>query len=100
MFERSVLLGFMRLHILHHAGEERGVYGVWMIRELKRHGYTIGPGTLYPMLHEMERTGLLSSKKETVGGKVRKVYSSTRKGTAMMEKLREYISELAREVVV
>ncbi len=26
----------------------------WMIHELARHGYTLSPGTLYPMLHSLQ----------------------------------------------
>ncbi len=44
MFDRKLILGFMRVHILHHASEERGVYGSWMLSELKEHGYDISPG--------------------------------------------------------
>jgi DNA-binding PadR family transcriptional regulator len=29
-----------------------------MIEELARHGYKISPGTLYPMLHALERKGI------------------------------------------
>jgi DNA-binding PadR family transcriptional regulator len=47
----DLLTGFIRLHILHHAAEME-IYGQWMIDELARHGY---PGTLYPMLHAMQR---------------------------------------------
>jgi DNA-binding PadR family transcriptional regulator len=47
------LTGFVRLHILHHAANEPLV-GHWMIEELRRHGYRLSPGTLYPMLRGME----------------------------------------------
>ena len=32
---REFLLGFWKIHILHHA-EEQGVYGQWMLEELQR----------------------------------------------------------------
>jgi hypothetical protein len=35
-----------------------------MIEELRRHGYRISPGTLYPMLHALERKGYLRSRIE------------------------------------
>jgi hypothetical protein len=50
--------GFVRLHILYHADKEP-VCGVEMIDELKRHGYRLGPGTLYPILHHLEEAGYL-----------------------------------------
>src|SRR5579859_2643932 len=40
----DLLVGFVRIHILHHAAEGE-VYGQWLIEELARHGYRISPGT-------------------------------------------------------
>src|SRR5215469_9309091 len=48
MNDRYLYAGFIRLHVLHHAVKER-VYGLAMIEELRRHGYTLSPGTLYPI---------------------------------------------------
>jgi DNA-binding PadR family transcriptional regulator len=45
--------GLVPLHILYHAVKEE-IYGQAMIGELRRHGYKLGPGTLYPMLHRLE----------------------------------------------
>jgi PadR family transcriptional regulator PadR len=56
MDHRDLLSGFIRLHILHHAAEGE-LYGQWMIEEMARHGYRLSPGTLYPLLHGMERKG-------------------------------------------
>ncbi len=66
MEHRDLLSGFVRVHILHHASQH-DVYGQWMMDELLRHGYRLGPGTLYPMLHTMERRGYLVSREEKVG---------------------------------
>jgi PadR family transcriptional regulator, regulatory protein PadR len=55
---RKLFLGFIQIHILHHA-KEHPIYGMWMLEELKIHGYNISPGTLYPILHNMESDGLL-----------------------------------------
>jgi len=35
--------------------------------ELAHHGYRIGPGTLYPLLHGLERSGLLKSALKMLG---------------------------------
>ena len=45
---QRLLGGFIRMHVLYHAAEG-GVYGNWMIEELRHHGYKISPGTLYPV---------------------------------------------------
>jgi len=99
MFDKKLILGFVRVHILHHASEENGVYGSWMLSELKEHGYNISPGTLYPILHEMKEEGLLSMIDNIVGGKVRKVYRTTKKGDKVLEQLKVSIRELSKEVM-
>ena len=57
---REILLGFWKAHILHHA-DEGPVVGDWILQELRRHGYDISPGTLYPLLARMEGNGWLRS---------------------------------------
>jgi len=99
MYERKVFLGFIRAHILHHAVNDGGIYGVEMMDELRRHGYEISPGTIYPILHEMERDGVLTSSSVNVGGKVRKVYTSTSEGKKVLKKMKQFIRELSEEVL-
>lgn len=99
MYERKILLGFIRVHILHHASESDGIYGVWMMEELERHGYKIGPGTLYPILHEMVESGMLKMKKINVNGRIRKMYKTTKKGKNTLKNLLGFVSELSEEVI-
>ena len=94
---RDLFLGFMRIHILHHATEDE-IYGVWMMKELRKHGYSASPGTLYPVLNSLEKKGYLRSRKEVTAGKVRKYYRITEKGREVLEKAREKIRELSTEV--
>lgn len=97
--EREILLSFWKAHILHHAGEQP-LHGQWLILELRRHGYEISPGTLYPMLHRMERLGWLKGKTAPNGGRrARKDYRLTRDGHRALEIIRERIEELYEEVV-
>jgi PadR family transcriptional regulator, regulatory protein PadR len=79
MKHQDLLVGLIRLHILHHAAKEE-FYGQWMIHELARHGYTLSPGTLYPMLHALERRGYLKSRKERQGRTYRRLYRATALG--------------------
>jgi DNA-binding PadR family transcriptional regulator len=96
-----LLSGFIRMHILHHAAETP-VYGLWVIEELRRHGYRLSPGTLYPILHGMEAQGYLRSSLRTDGRSRRRVYATTAKGrralAAAKIKLRELFGEVVREV--
>jgi PadR family transcriptional regulator PadR len=89
--------GLIRLHILHHAAKE-GIFGLGMIEELARHGYKVSPGTLYPVLHGLERNGLLRSYSQALAGKIRRVYRTTPVGqrvlTAAKGKVRELFGEL------
>lgn len=97
IISRNFFLGFIRLHILFHATQEP-VFGLDLIRELARHGYSLSPGTLYPVLHGLERDGFLTSDKQVVGGKVRKYYLATEAGKAALTEALEKVRELMNEV--
>ena len=94
---RKFFLGFIQIHILHHAKKEP-FYGAWMIEELKNHGYDMSPGTLYPLLHSMESSGLLEMEEKTVEGKIRKYYKITRLGADVLEEARNKAYELFKEI--
>jgi DNA-binding PadR family transcriptional regulator len=95
---RQFFLGFIKIHILHHAAEEP-VYGLALIAELRRHGYELSPGTLYPVLHQLEATGYVRRLDRVVNGKVRKYYAVTRRGGRALGGAREKITELVGEVL-
>lgn len=95
---RDFFLGFVRVHLLHHAAEAP-IYGLEMQEELARHGYDLSPGTLYPILHGMEKAGLLVSEAQTVHGKIRKNYSITEEGREALALLRPKVRELVSEVL-
>jgi PadR family transcriptional regulator PadR len=95
---RDFFLGFVKIHILHHAASEP-VYGVALIDELRRHGYEIGPGTLYPVLHSLEGAGYLTREDRVVHGKVRKYYAITPEGRRALAEARPKIAELVEEVL-
>jgi len=95
---RDVLLGFMRVHILHHAAKEP-IFGLEMIEELRRHGYAISPGTLYPMLHALEEAGALRSNPVVVAGKGRRYYRTTKSGDALLAELRLRVREFVDEIL-
>lgn len=95
---RHLYTGFVRLHILYHAAKEP-ICGVEIMEELRHHGYKIGPGTLYPILHGLESAGLVASKDETVAGKRRKNFRITKRGRKLLAEARQKVQELAGEVV-
>ena len=97
-YDKELYSSLIWLHLLHHAAGE-GVFGLGMIEELDRHGYKLSPGTLYPMLHRLEEQGFLRSRRESVGGKIRRVYRATPAGrkalTGAKSKIRELFGEIA-----
>lgn len=98
--EREILLSFWKVHILHHA-EQGPVFGQWVIRELRRHGYEVSPGTLYPLLARMEKRGWLRAESDPDGGaRARKDYHLTEDGKTVLDLIRSQVEELYREVVL
>lgn len=94
---REFLLGFWKIHILHHAAEPGGVYGQWMLEELREHGYRLSPGTLYPVLTRMAQRGWLASTPTARPGDPR-VYRITPAGSAVLQRLRAALDELQHEL--
>jgi PadR family transcriptional regulator PadR len=97
MDDRDLYAGLIRLHILHHAARE-SIFGLGIIEELACHGYKLSAGTLYPILHRLERKGYLRSKEERIGKRARRVYRVTPKGRRALDhgkiKVRELFGEL------
>ncbi len=91
--------GFIKIHILHHAAEAP-IYGLQIVQELARHGYTsLSPGTLYPTLHGLEEAGYLISEQQVVAGRWRKYYRITPAGRKALTQVRAKLTELAQEVL-
>jgi DNA-binding PadR family transcriptional regulator len=89
--------GLVRLHVLYHASREP-IFGLGMIEELNRHGYHLSFGTMYPLLHGMQKRGWLKSEKKRVGGRIRRVYVATRTGREALKSGRERVRELFEEL--
>jgi DNA-binding PadR family transcriptional regulator len=95
--QRDLLLGFVKIHVLHHAAQE-AIYGAGISAELERHGYHLSWGTLYPLLHNLEGAGFLAREEQVVDGKVRKYYRITELGREALDEARAKALELVREI--
>jgi PadR family transcriptional regulator PadR len=95
---RHLFLGFIRLHVLYHAAKEP-ICGSELMVELGEHGYEVGPGTIYPVLHQMQRAGLIAVQEAVVGGKRRKNFRATAAGRKLLRQARRKLQELASEVL-
>jgi PadR family transcriptional regulator, regulatory protein PadR len=96
--DRDLYSGLIRLHVLHHAAAEP-IFGLGMIEELARHGYRISPGSLYPLLHGLEKKGYLRQRGERKGKSLRKVYRATPRGRKALEAATSKVRELFRELM-
>ena len=68
--------------------KEREMYGYQIIEELERRSnqvFRLQEGTLYPLLHSLERDGRVEAyQQEAPTGRMRKYYHLTRKGGAAL----------------
>ncbi|MBI3090443.1 MAG: helix-turn-helix transcriptional regulator [Candidatus Tectomicrobia bacterium] len=97
MTDKDLYGGLIRLHILYHAAQGP-IFGLGIMEELARHGYDISAGTLYPMLHGLERKGYLRSRHERTGRRERRIYEITPEGLAALQSARIKVKELFGEL--
>lgn len=97
--DRDLYSGLIRLHVLHHAAEEP-IFGLGMLDELGRHGYRISPGTLYPVLHGLEKKGYLRSTEHRNGKSFRKLYRATPLGKKALAAAKNKVRELFQELIM
>lgn len=98
MLDRNLYGGLVRLHILHHACYGP-IFGLGIIEELTRHGYRLSPGTLYPILHGMEKAGYLISQTKQVEGRYRRTYLATSAGSGALALAKNRVRELYQELL-
>ena len=95
IFQREILFSFWKIHILRHAGQHP-VYGQWMLQELRRHGYDVSPGSLYPIFHRMLRFGWLEQiENQPDVPRSRNSYVITEKGRRVLEEATLLLKELS-----
>jgi PadR family transcriptional regulator PadR len=82
-FDREFLTGTVTVLILGLLSE-REMYGYEILQEAERRSaraLQLKEGTVYPAIHQMERTGLLKATwRDSPEGRARKYYSLTAKG--------------------
>lgn len=96
--DRDLYSGLIRLHILHHAAK-MPIFGMWIVEELRRHGYRMSTGTLYPVLHGLEAKGYLRSTVERDGRTARRIYRATPAGKKALKEALDRVRELFKEIV-
>jgi PadR family transcriptional regulator, regulatory protein PadR len=96
--DQDLYSGMIRLHILHHAAGEP-VFGLGLIEELARHGYSLSPGTVYPMLRGLEKKGYLRSTEVRAGKHARLLYRATPAGRKALREAKSKVWELFGELL-
>jgi len=70
-----------------------------MIEELARHGYKMSPGTMYPILHGLEKRGYVKSTKFHSGRVRRRLYRATPAGRKALRAAKQKVRELFGELI-
>jgi len=94
--DKSLMAGSTTILILKLL-EEKDMYGYQIIETLAQRSdetFNLKAGTLYPILHNLDKQGYVESyEKEEGNGKVRKYYHLTSKGKKLLqEKHQEWIT--------
>ena len=95
MIDREFQRGFIKLYALWRASKGE-TYGVQIIDEMRKLGFKVSPGTLYPVLHALLEEKDLTLTDRIVNGKVRKCYRATSKGREEAEEVVERLSRLLK----
>lgn len=99
--DKNLLSGSTTLLVLSllAAGDK---YGYEMIAELEArsdHTFTLKEGTLYPILHALEKEGAVQAyEKAAPTGRTRKYYHITRKGLRLLDEKKEEWVEFTQTV--
>lgn len=95
---RKIFLGLIEVHILHHAAKEP-FYGSWMMEELARHGYQVGPSLIYPLLRELCQNGWLELEICVETGRQKKYYRITEAGREALAIAKRRLFALTEELL-
>lgn len=90
-YSKELLKGSTHLLILSILKKE-DLYGYRIIRELElasENAFEMTEGTLYPILHALEKEGALESYWNEIDGRSRKYYHITKKGLKMLAEKKE-----------
>ena len=92
-FDKGLIAGSSTLLVLTLL-ESGDMYGYQMIEELSNDAFQFQEGTLYPILHGLEKGKYLSGyQQQAPSGRMRKYYRLTRKGRELLaEKKAEWAS--------
>ena len=89
--------GFVKLYTLWRASRGE-VYGMEILDEMRKLGFTLSPGTLYPTLHTLLKERDVTVATRNVHGRLCKFYRATPKGRKEVREVIKRLSFLIRKV--
>lgn len=96
---RATTRGFSRSIILWLVSQ-KPTSGYRVVKEMKRlTGQSFHPGVVYPLLYELEEEGFIAGDWVQRGRRRIKYYSTTEKGTELLNRLRELFEMPVRKVL-
>jgi len=96
---KSTVRGFSRAVILWLVSQ-KPISGYKIVKEIKRlTGQEIHPGIVYPLLYELEKDGFIAGEWTQKGRRRIKYYSTTEKGTKLLNRLHELFEMPVKEVL-
>jgi PadR family transcriptional regulator PadR len=72
--------------------DQKEMYGYELVRSIRTvtdDAISLGEGVIYPVLHGLERSGALKSRRKPVSGRTRVYYSLTAKGRRRLDTLQD-----------
>jgi PadR family transcriptional regulator PadR len=98
--DNSFMAGLPELAILRLL-QDREMYGYEIVQAIAartRQALTPGEGVIYPLLHALEKDGLLKSRRKTVGGRSRIYYSLKARGAKKLAAMTDHWKSLTGAV--
>lgn len=84
---KELLKGSLEILVLSSVSKTP-LYGYEIAKQIRAKSnklFSLGEGTLYPILHKLEKAKFLESYWQEMGGRKRKYYQVTRKGKKILE---------------
>ncbi|HEY4972589.1 MAG TPA: PadR family transcriptional regulator [Steroidobacteraceae bacterium] len=81
--------------------QQQEMYGYEIVQQIRSRTdavIAIGEGVVYPVLHGLERSGALTSRRKTVNGRSRIYYSATAAGSRRLADLSKDWNQLAAAI--
>jgi PadR family transcriptional regulator, regulatory protein PadR len=101
MHSRELMKGTIEIIILKMLQENKRMYGYEMMQaaeEISKGRITISEGSMYIILHRLVKEGVLQTKEESIGKRIRIYYSLTKEGKKTAKKklndMQEFINSL------